>query len=87
MVVFKLAVANKEYRIVPKRDKERKVLISLPHTRTDAIYLRLGDAGPGDVYWQSNYAGGFLWLPVPANTAVYAWATADNLYIGVLDQR
>jgi len=87
MVVFKLAVANTEYRIVPKRDKDRKVLISLPHTGDDAIYLRLGDAGPGDVYWESQSAGSFLWLPVPANTAVYAWATAANFFIGVLDQR
>ena len=87
MVVFKLETANTEYRIVPKRDKERKVLISLPYTGDNAIYLRLGDAGPGDVYWQSQYAGGFLWLPVPANTAVYAWATAANFFIGVLDQR
>ena len=87
MVVFNLAVANKEYRIVPKRDKDRKVLISLPYTRTDAIYLRLGDAGPGDVYWKSEYAAGLLWLPVPANTAVYAWATGENYFVGVLDQR
>jgi len=87
MVVFNLAVANQEYRIVPKRDKERKVLISLPFTSDNAIYLRLGDAGPADILWQSNLAGGFLWLPVPANTAVYAWATADNYFVGVLDQR
>ena len=87
MVVFTLAEANKEYRIVPKRDKDRKVLISLPFTGDNAIYLRLGDAGPGDVYWQSQYAGIIFWLPVPANTAVYAWATAPNYFIGVLDQR
>jgi len=87
MVVFTLAEANKEYRIVPKRDKERKVLISLPDTGDYAIYLRLGDAGPGDVYWKSYYSGVFLWLPVPANTAVYAWATGANFFIGVLDQR
>ena len=87
MVVFTLAEANKEYRIVPKRDKERKVLISLPSTAGYSIYLRLGDAGPADIIWQSAYAGVIFWLPVPANTAVYAWATADNLYIGVLDQR
>jgi len=87
MVVFKLETANTEYRIVPKRDKDRKVLISLPFTSENSIYLRLGDAGPADLVWQSNLAGTFLWLPVPANTAVYAWATADNYFIGVLDQR
>jgi len=87
MVVFSLAVANQEYRIVPKRDKDRKVLISLPYTGDYAIYLRLGDAGPADVYWQSPSAGIIFWLPVPANTAVYAWSTYAGIVVGVLDQR
>ena len=87
MVVFNLAVANQEYRIVPKRDKDRKVLISLPYTQHNAIYIRLGDAGPADIFWKSYYGGAIFWLPVPANTAVYAWATAANYQIGVLDQR
>jgi len=87
MVVFTLAVANTEYRIVPKRDKDRRVLISLPHTGSDAIYLRLGDAGPADVLWKSYYGGVIFWLPVPANTAVYAWGTTGGFLVGVLDQR
>jgi len=87
MVVFTLAEANKEYRIVPKRDKERKVLISLQDTGNYAIYLRLGDAGPADIYWKSAYAGTIFWLPVPANTAVYAWSTYAGYSVGVLDQR
>jgi len=87
MVVFNLAVANQEYRIVPKRDKDRKVLISLPSTGDYAIYLRLGDAGPADIYWKSAYAGVIFWLPVPANTAVYAWTTYAGYSVGVLDQR
>ncbi len=87
MVVFNLETANTEYRIVPKRDKERKVLISLQDTGSYAIYIRLGDAGPADIYWKSALTGAIFWLPVPANTAVYAWATPDNFFIGVLDQR
>jgi len=87
MVVFNLAVANQEYRIVPKRDKDRKVLISLPDTENKVIYIRLGDAGPADVLWKSHYSGVIFWLPVPANTAVYAWATTGGFLVGVLDQR
>ena len=87
MVVFTLAEANKEYRIVPKRDKDRKVLISLQDTGSYAIYLRLGDAGPADIYWKSANAGIIFWLPVPANTAVYAWSTYAGYSVGVLDQR
>jgi len=87
MVVFNLAEAYKEYKVVPKRDKERKVLITLPFTGDNAIYLRLGDAGPADLHWKSYYAGTTLWLTVPANTALYVWATTSGLYMSVLDQR